>query len=131
MSDIDKCKIGYVYYLKAENGLYKIGRTRNVKQRMAHLLKLPMKCELTHVMLCENAAEAEADTHAFNADLRVNGEWYDLPDWYVESIKKIDVLAAQDNEDYWAMNACPPGMFDREMRDFEEALKLALAEVTP
>lgn len=84
---------GYVYLLKAEGpleGYYKIGRTRNIPKRMGFIkLQLPCAVSLVHIESVPDTTLAEAFLHSFFADLRVNGEWFELQE---EDIAAFRVL---------------------------------------
>jgi hypothetical protein len=71
---------GYVYVLRADTGLYKIGKSRNPNQRVAHFtLKLPFPVEILRVIRSDDYHAHERQLHAEYAAYRVNGEWFDLP----------------------------------------------------
>jgi hypothetical protein len=69
---------GYVYVLRSAYG-YKVGRTRNMPDRMRTFgVKLPF---LYTIQLCawfDDHYAAEAGYHRIFADKRINGEWFDL-----------------------------------------------------
>jgi hypothetical protein len=69
---------GYVYLLRSEHG-HKIGRTRQIEQRMSAFgLQLPFPVELIHTIACEDMYQAERELHNRFAHLRINGEWFNL-----------------------------------------------------
>lgn len=70
---------GYVYLILAENGLYKIGKARNVSSRMQPFsVHFPMKWDLVHSFQSENYSKAETILHEKFADKRDVGEWFKL-----------------------------------------------------
>lgn len=70
---------GFVYLIKAENGLYKIGKTKNVSKRMQPFsVSFPMKWELIHYFQSLNYTAAEQALHKKYADKRNTGEWFEL-----------------------------------------------------
>ena len=91
-------KHGYVYLLRADNGLYKIGRARNVARRMKSFLKLPYELQLIHIIATDDMYEIEADMHFFYADKKMLGEWFALSDEDVRNIKANDVVVTKDEE---------------------------------
>jgi len=78
---------GYVYVLKSAYG-YKVGRTRNLPQRMrAFGVKLPF---LYSIQLCawfDDHIEAENSYHKAFSAKRINGEWFDLSDEDIDNIR--------------------------------------------
>ena len=71
---------GYVYLVWSDSGLYKIGRTVNLKQRMAQLSadRVPENLILLYAVETGNHFEAERDLHSKFQDKRIYGEWFDL-----------------------------------------------------
>lgn len=84
---------GYVYLVQSVSGHYKIGRTRNVDNRLRTFnVKLPFEIELTHVINSYDMVDAERILHARYAHRRVNGEWFALSPDDVTAIKSIERL---------------------------------------
>lgn len=54
---------GYVYIIKFDFGVYKIGRTKNLQSRFKQLSILPMGVALVHSIACENDAKVEKELH--------------------------------------------------------------------
>jgi hypothetical protein len=82
---------GYVYIIRADTGHYKIGRTNNVPKRMKlFTVKLPFDFEIITYFPCEDMYMAESRLHGFFADKRINGEWFNLDQGDVETIKTIN-----------------------------------------
>jgi hypothetical protein len=74
----------------AENGLYKIGKAKNVSTRMQPFsVHFPMKWDLVYSFKSNNYSHAEELLHAKYADKRDVGEWFRLTDADVEYIKGI------------------------------------------
>ena len=70
---------GYVYLIRAENGLYKIGKAKNVNARMKPFrVDFPMKWELIHTIKSNDYGAAEGGLHKTFADKRDVGEWFRL-----------------------------------------------------
>jgi hypothetical protein len=80
-------KSGVVYLLKSAYG-YKVGRTRNIPNRMrAFGVKLPFIYTIPLVAWFEDCHAAEARYHQRFFDKRINGEWFDLDDGDIQSIR--------------------------------------------
>ncbi len=70
---------GSVYLIRAENGLYKIGKAVNVAVRLQSLAAaIPMKWEMVHSFRAANHSTAEWRLHKRFADKREVGEWFRL-----------------------------------------------------
>lgn len=79
---------GWVYFLKADNGLTKIGRTKDLKKRMYHFtVKLPYELELIHAIESDYTVELEAQLHEKYKHLNVRGEWFNLNEEIMEEIQ--------------------------------------------
>ena len=73
--------IEYVYFLTADNGLTKIGRTSSLSSRMHHFTtKLPYKLTESLILETEDSPKLEAELHSHFANKRVRGEWFTLND---------------------------------------------------
>lgn len=82
-------EIGYVYLLRADNGLTKIGKTRSLEQRLDHFTtKLPYELELIGTIESEQYSAIETELHNMFRSKRKRGEWFDLSDEDLENIKK-------------------------------------------
>ena len=80
---------GYVYLLYADNGLIKIGKTKSLQQRLDHFTaKLPYELRLVGTIKSERYGEIEAELHRLFHDKRKRGEWFDLSEEDLESIKE-------------------------------------------
>lgn len=87
-------KSGYVYVLRADNGLYKIGRSVNIDGRIKRLeTVLPYELELICTVKVKDYITTEAKLHQVFADKCVKGEWFKLAKADIEYIKG---LGAQD-----------------------------------
>lgn len=78
-------------YLFRWNDAYKIGRSRNVNQRVKQL-GLPSPPEIVHTIETSNAPWAEAYLHARFAEQRIGGEWFRLAPSDVEYICGLKTL---------------------------------------
>jgi len=78
-----------VYFMHAENGLIKIGKSTDVKARLSQLQTLsPISIRIINTPLC---TATEAELHQRFAHLRDHGEWFtpgkELLD-FIESVKE-------------------------------------------
>lgn len=81
---------GYVYLLGADNGLFKIGKSKNVNARLADLNKQsPVSIEILHSFASEDYTTAEKELHKRYKNKRKVGEWFLLSDQDVENIRGI------------------------------------------
>lgn len=72
---------GYVYCIRAENGLCKIGRSSNVENRFSTVVGAsPVAVYLEHTVFSNNYVLAESTAHNELARYRHHGEWFDLPE---------------------------------------------------
>lgn len=85
-----KAIAGSVYLIRAENGLYKIGKAKSLKNRLQPFtVHFPMKWELVTSFHANDYSAAEALLHEKYASKRDVGEWFRLSDEDVEYIKRI------------------------------------------
>lgn len=81
---------GHVYLIRAENGLYKIGKAKNLTARMKPFsVEFPMKWELVHTFASDDYSIAEGALHNMFDDRRAVGEWFKLLPEDVVYIKSI------------------------------------------
>jgi hypothetical protein len=71
---------GYVYLLEAENGLYKIGRSKHPRFRIAELTKAiaPFEIKAIHTAWYPDCHQAERELHVAFSEQRRRGEWFAL-----------------------------------------------------
>ena len=82
---------GYIYFIKASNGAVKIGRTTNLENRTKTFeIKLPFPISVEHHFETRNARVVEKMFHDLFAHNRLAGEWFDLPEEVLNSIKRGD-----------------------------------------
>lgn len=82
---------GFIYLIRLENGLYKIGKTKNMKSRMnAFSVTFPMAWELIYKFETEDYSNAEISLHKMFYDKRKVGEWFELTNEDVEYITSIE-----------------------------------------
>ena len=69
---------GYIYLVKCENK-YKIGVTKNIKQRLKQLDTRPFNLEVIKTTSkIKNVYQVEKELHNKLKPYRITGEWYDL-----------------------------------------------------
>lgn len=79
---------GYVYLIKSEYG-YKIGKTKNLKQRTQLFgVKLPFPIEIAGYGWFEDYSSAETEYHRRYAHKRLEGEWFKLSESDVRTISQ-------------------------------------------
>lgn len=86
--------MSYLYLLHCE-GFYKIGITKNPKKRMSELqVGNPFKINPIGFYKTKDAEGLECTIHNTFRFVNVSGEWFKIPDEYintiVEFLKKID-----------------------------------------
>lgn|SRR5574341_1266238 len=70
----------YLYIIISANGLFKIGKTTNLKARVAQIkTSSPVPCSLLfHTQYDEKVIDLEKKYHAEFNNKRVRGEWFNL-----------------------------------------------------
>lgn len=77
---------GYVYLIKSPYG-YKIGKTKNMKQRsQLFSVKLPFQIEILRYGWFEDYSAAESRYHRTYAQKRLEGEWFNLNEGDISAI---------------------------------------------
>lgn len=90
---LPKIRPGYIYLIKAGDGYYKIGRSKNVEVRMREIgLQLPFPFEVLHVISTKDMYRGEDDLHNRYAHCHLNGEWFALTEEDVQAICSITEL---------------------------------------
>lgn len=70
---------GHVYLLRAENGLYKIGKAKVLDKRVETIgIQVPFEIEFVHSISCVDYHRAEKAIHDRFSRQRVKGEWFEL-----------------------------------------------------
>lgn len=82
----------FVYLMKSESGLFKIGISTNPRGRLSAIISSSgMNVELLAFYKTElPAREVEGKLHKLFAAYRARGEWFDFPDTY--SLEKFETL---------------------------------------
>jgi len=82
-------ELEYVYFLTADNGFTKIGRTKKLDERIHHFTtKLPYKLEERLFLKTSNSSKLESSIHKRFESKRKRGEWFLLTDDDIELLKK-------------------------------------------
>jgi len=85
---------GFVYLLRADNGVYKIGASTTPDQRSKTLgVQLPYETILEYTIETDDMYQLESWLHHKFARKRKQGEWFELDEADLEYIKG---LGAQD-----------------------------------
>ena len=81
---------GWVYLIKSENGLYKIGRSNDIERRFCQFRsQCPVDLYLEHTIYSVNYFRAEEHLHnEFHVQVH-HGEWFQLSESDVEWIMKL------------------------------------------
>ncbi len=88
-SSTRKAKPGYVYLIRSGT-LYKLGITTDLDKRIAQLnTGLPLGAELLWSVHTAIPKKFETDLHAYFADKRTNGEWFDLEQADIDYIRSL------------------------------------------
>ena len=84
--------VGFVYFIRAANGLFKAGRTNDIEKRFRSIQSMsPEKLELFHYFPTWDCAIAEQEIHLMWAEYRTHGEWFDLPNDEIHFIRTARV----------------------------------------
>ena len=82
-------KKGYVYFVKGNKNIVKIGCTTDIKNRIKSLSTgFPYKLKLLNKIYSKNYGYIEGLFHEFFKNKRLRGEWFDLSDEEIYNIKK-------------------------------------------
>ncbi len=83
---------GYVYLLQSPTSAYKIGKTKNPKDRATTFsVLMPFEVEFIVLIPADDMHALERELHNHFAHKRVNGEWFNLAPDDVEYIKSLAV----------------------------------------
>jgi hypothetical protein len=96
----DRCfnkriKEGFVYFIRASNGLTKIGKTKNISQRYIALkTSSPDRLEIEGYIVCKDNSKLEQTLHQIFSSKREHGEWFKIDIKSLkEAILKLEKLA--------------------------------------
>lgn len=92
--------LGYIYVMKAPDGLYKIGRTQNPQARVKELMSVsPVPLELYRLFYSVDYIFFEHVLHEMFEEKREHGEWFRLSQ---EDVYDLEAFGGTEN---W--NLCP------------------------
>jgi len=98
---IPEIRRGFIYILRADNNLYKIGRAKRVDERVKQLgLILPYELEIVASFETDDMYLAEKQLHNGYRDRRIRGEWFALTDFDVRRLNQIRFYFAIERHDY-------------------------------
>lgn len=82
---------GFVYLAYCETGHYKIGRSKNPGDRIRHFdTQMPVEVTTIHTFPAESYRYAEEELQSECTEFHEKGEWYSLPQKYVDAIKRVE-----------------------------------------
>ena len=97
-----KYNIGYVYIIKAENGLYKIGKSITPTSRISTLRTAsPVDVQMYRIFKSSDYHYAEEVLHDQFSEKRERGEWFRLSE---EDLKYLDAYVGNDHF-FWLCNS--------------------------
>ena len=102
VSEKRKKIMGHVYFLKSEYGTYKIGKTKQLGQRISSYKQLPFTTELVCTVRVSDIGFAEKVFHKLFSEKRDKGEWFKLTQDDINKIinrdypEEIKALVIQD-----------------------------------
>ncbi len=80
--------MGVIYFLRADNGLVKIGRTTNLEARLSTLrTHLPYELEVLRIIQSDRCKALEMEFHSRFASCRIRGEWFRLEPADIEDLR--------------------------------------------
>ena len=86
-------KPGVVYVVRADNGLVKVGETRNLPERLkSYNTHLPYDLEILYTFHYQESTKLEAFLHGMFANKRVRFEWFRLD---ADDLKELERLARE------------------------------------
>lgn len=82
--------VGYVYFVSDDQGRIKIGRARDVNDRIKEYTKLPFEPEIVHTIKSNDYVLTEELFHLKFNKKRIRGEWFALSKKDIVWIKRGD-----------------------------------------
>jgi len=75
---------GYVYFVEVQKGIYKIGATGDITQRIKTIQTYsPYKIKLRYEIFCDNILLLENNLHTYFDNNKIEGEFFKLEDEYI------------------------------------------------
>lgn len=116
---------GFVYLAKASTGHYKIGYSKHpdirVQQINSGKTALPIKVELIHSFLAEDAPKAESELHAHFSSKHFRGEWFLLDTEDVDLVMSLNGYTLTEGFRYQAKDKDLLDEWNGLVQDFEAA----------
>lgn len=82
--------VGYVYIIRSEVGLYKIGRTRKLERRLGQIRTFsPVPTEIYYSRHVRDSLDLEKILHKVFVKRREHGEWFRLGEAELAEAKRI------------------------------------------
>ena len=92
---------GWVYFIKADNGLCKIGMSKHPKERIRKLgIVLPYTLHAILLLKTTNPRQLEREIHELFEEKRVRGEWFKLDK------QDIEYFVEDWHSPVWNIGAC-------------------------
>lgn len=81
-------KKGHVYFVKAENGLTKIGESQDLKTRYKALMNnIPLRIDFLFAIESDDVRKLERELHKQFDKQKSEGEWFELSDKDLSNLK--------------------------------------------
>lgn len=80
---------GFIYFIKNESNMVKIGRANDLKGRIGEYTKLPFEPILLNAIESNDTIKDEAYYHEMFHMNRKRGEWFELTDEQIQVIKNL------------------------------------------
>lgn len=94
-----KKKKGHIYFLRADNGLTKIGETKDLEVRLKAINdSLLNETELLFSIESEDVRKLEGEFHEQFKNKRVKGEWFDLSPSDIWDVKRQMILRSKGDD---------------------------------
>ena len=90
---IDKSRAGYVYLVKGPKGFYKIGHTKDPRDRyQTFKLNLPFDVEYLHLIICADRFLIEKRLHSVFSHCRVKDDKGKDTEWFILTFDDIAII---------------------------------------
>lgn len=109
IDNINLEELACVYFIQnLDNGLIKIGKTKNIKRRYAEICNQAkfigisdIKLDILGVIECTNISEVESTLHEKFKKYRVQSEWFKIEkDLLFNTVKSMQMNISHNKEDY-------------------------------
>jgi hypothetical protein len=116
---------GFVYLIRAENGLVKIGCSGHPAKRVRELAIGPLAVELFHQIATDDMAWLEGQLHHRHREKRSRGEWFRLEE---NDLLELRAMGACNRGDLAGV-VCPQVPFRPDKPDLIRALEAYASSV--